>query len=130
MTHLDARYGRTPARSRRERLLGIGVLVAILLAATMWVWWVGTEQDSTQLQTRDIGMTIVDDSTVEVVFEVSVDPGTVVECGIEALNTAYGIVGWVQLELPPAEAFTTTHVVEMRTSELATTGLVSECWVP
>ncbi len=130
MTHLDARYGRTPSRSRRERLLGIGVLVAILLAATMWVWWVGTEQDSTQLQTRNIGMEIVDDATVEVVFEVSVEPGTVVECGIEALNTAYGIVGWVQLELPPAEAFTTTHVVEVRTSELATTGLVSECWVP
>ncbi len=130
MTHLEARYGRTPARSRRERLLGVGVLVAILLGATLWVWWVGTEQESTQLQSRDIGMTIVDDSRVEVVFEVSVEPGTVVECGVEALNTAYGIVGWVQLELPPAERFTSTHVVEVRTSELATTGLVSECWVP
>jgi len=130
MTDLEARYGRTPSRSRRERIVGIGVLVAILLAATLWVWWVGTEQSSTQLQSRTIGHEIVDGTTVQVILEVSVESGTTVECAIEALNTAYGIVGWVQLELPPAEAFTTTHVVEVRTSELATTGLVSECWVP
>ncbi|MCH1882400.1 DUF4307 domain-containing protein [Agrococcus sp. ARC_14] len=130
MTDLEARYGRTRSRTRREKILGIAVGVAILLAATMWVWWVGTDPASTQLQTRTIGHEIVDDASVEVIFEVSVDAGTPVECAVEALNQAYGIVGWVQLELPPAEAFTSTHVVDVRTSELATTGLVSECWVP
>lgn len=129
MTDLEARYGRTRSRTRREKILGISVGVAILLTATLWVWWVGTEPGSTQLQSRTIGHEIVDDSTVEVIFEVSVDAGTTVECALEALDTAYGIVGWVQLELPPTDAFTSTHVVPVRTSELATTGLVSECWV-
>lgn len=130
MTDLRARYGRTPAHSRRERTLGISALVVILVAATLWVWWVATEPGTAQLQSRTIGHEIVDDTQVDVIFEVSVEPGTTVECGIEALNSAYGIVGWVQLELPPSDAFTATHVVEVRTSEEATTGLVSECWVP
>ena len=130
MTDLEARYGRTRSRTRREKILGISVGLAVLLVATLWVWWVGTDPAATQLQSRTIGHEIVDETTVEVIFEVSVEPGTVVECGVEALNTAYGVVGWLQPELPPADSFTTTHVVQVRTSELATTGLVSECWVP
>jgi hypothetical protein len=129
MTDLAARYGRTRSRTRREKILGISVGVAILLTATLWVWWVGTEPGTTQLQSRTIGHEIVDDSTVEVIFEVSVEAGTTVECALESLDTAYGIVGWVQVELPPIDAFTSTHVVPVRTSALATTGLVSECWV-
>jgi hypothetical protein len=129
MTDLEARYGRTRSRTRRERMLGWIVGVGILLAATLWVWWVGTDPASTQLQARDIGHEIVDDTTVVVLFEVSVDPGTPVTCGVEALNTAYSIVGWVQVDFPASDTFTSTHRVEVRTRELATTGLVSECWV-
>lgn len=130
MTHLDARYGRTRSRTRREKLLGIVVGVGILLTATLWVWWVGTDPATTQLQSRTIGHEIVDESTVRVIFEVSVDAGTATTCAIEALNPSFGIVGWTELELEPVDAFTSTHAVEVRTSELATTGLVSDCWVP
>ncbi len=129
MTDLEARYGRTRARTQREKTLGWSVGLGILLIAVAWVWWVGTDPASTQLQSRTIGYVIEDDSTVAVTFEVSVDAGTPVRCAVEALNTAYGVVGWVELDLPPADAHTSSHRVDVRTSELATTGLVSECWV-
>ena len=129
MTHLEARYGRTRAWSRRERLLGIVAGLAVLLTATLWVWWVGTDPARTALQSRDIAFEIVDDSTVEVIFEVTVEPGTPVTCAVEALNTAYTIVGWREVELPGADTQTATHRVEVRTTEPATTGLVSECWL-
>lgn len=130
MTDLDARYGRRRARSRRERILGWSVGIAVLLAATLWVWWVGTDPASTQLESRTIGHDIVDETEVQVIFEVSVDPGTPVTCTVEALSTSYGIVGWVQVDLPPSETHTSTYVQDVRTSELATTGLASECWLP
>ena len=38
--------------------------------------------------------------------------------------------GWQNVDLPPADAHTSSHRVDVRTSELATTGLVSDCWVP
>lgn len=129
MTDLDARYGRTRVRTRRERILGWGVGLGILIVAVAWVWWVGTDPASAQLQSRTIAYEIEDDSTAVVTFEVSVDAGTPVRCAVEALNTAYGIVGWVELDLPPADAHTTAHRVELRTSEAAASGLVSECWV-
>ncbi len=129
MTDLDARYGRTRARTRRERRLGWIVGIGILLAAVAGVWWVGTDPASTQLQSRTIGYVVEDETTTVVTFEVSVDAGTPVTCAVEALNTAYGIVGWIELDLPPADAHTTSHRVAVRTSEPASNGLVSECWV-
>ena len=129
MTDLDARYGRTRSWSRRERAIGIAVGLAVLVTATLWVWWVGTDPSRTSLQSRDIGFSIVEDSTVEVTFEVTVEPGTEVTCALEALNSAYTIVGWLEVELPVAEERTTAHRAEVRTAEPATTGLVSECWL-
>ena len=129
MTDLDARYGRTRARTQRERTLGWIVGVGILLVSVAWVWWVGTDPASAQLQSRDIGYVVEDDATTVVTFEVSVDAGTPVRCAVEALNTAFGIVGWVEVDLPPADIYTTSHRVELRTSERASNGLVSECWV-
>lgn len=129
MTDLDARYGRSRVHSRRERVLGWTVGIGILLLAVAWVWWVGTDPASTQLQSRTIGYEVEDDSTTIVTFDVSVDAGSPVTCAVSALNAAHGIVGWVELDLPPTEAFTTSHRVEVRTTEAATTGLVSECWV-
>lgn len=130
MTDLDARYGRRRARSRRERILGWSVGIAVLLAATLGIWWVGTDPASTQLQSRTVGYEIADDTAVEVIYEVSVDPGTEVSCTIEALSTSYGVVGWVRIDLPPSDTHTTTYVQDVRTSEQATTGLASDCWLP
>ena len=129
MTDLDARYGRARVRTRRERMLGWSVGLGILLLAVAWLWWVATDPTSAQLQSRTIGFEIEDESTTTVAFDVSVDAGTPVRCAVEALNAAHGIVGWVELDLPPADAHTTSHRVEVRTSEAAVNGLVSECWV-
>jgi len=129
MTDLDARYGRSRVRTRRERTLGWGVGLVILFSVVAWVWWVGTDPASTQLQARTIAFQIEDESTAVVAFDVSVDAGTPVRCAVEALNEAHGIVGWVEVDLPPADAYTTSHRVEVRTSEAAVNGLVSECWV-
>jgi hypothetical protein len=129
MTDLRARYGRTRSWSRREKLIGIAAGLAMLVTATLWVWWVGTDPARTSLQSRDIAYEIVDDTTIRVVFEVSVETGTRVTCAVEALSSAYSIVGWTEVDLPPADAHTATHVVELRTSQRPTTGLVSECWL-
>ncbi len=129
MTDLDARYGRSRVRTPRERRLWWSVALGILLVVVAWVWWVATDPASAQLQARTIGFEIEDDTTMAVAFDVSVDAGTPVRCAVEALNAAHGIVGWVELDLPPADAHTTSHRVEVRTTEPAVNGLVSECWV-
>jgi len=130
MTDLDARYGRPRVRSRRERTIGVAVLLGLLLLGVGWVWWLSTDPTGPQLQSRTIGFTIEDESTLVVGFDVSVDAGTPVRCAVEALNGAHGIVGWVEVDLPPADVHTTSHRVEVRTTEPASNGLVSECWVP
>lgn len=129
MTDLDARYGRTRSRSRRERLLAWIVGIGVLTTAVAWVWWVGTDPARTSIQARDLGFEIVDDTHVEVLFDVAVAPGTPVRCGVQALDASYSVVGWRVVDIPATEALGSTHRVELRTSARPTTGLVWECWL-
>ena len=129
MTDLDARYGRTPRRSARGARIGTAAGVAALTLGVAGIWWVSAQPTGPNLQARDLGYVVGDDSHASVAFEVSVDPGTPVRCALQALDPGYGIVGWRVVDLPPSDTLQTAHTVELRTTVRATTGLVSECWV-
>lgn len=119
---LSQRYGDKPSNPKRTRVLtwvGVGLLTAIAA-------WFGFANYS-PLSYQDIGFRVINDTTVEVDFEVTTPVGTVAICAIEALNNSFAQVGWVELMLPASEAETNRHTVTLTTTELAVTGLVDEC---
>lgn len=126
---LDARYGRTPTRRRRERLILIagGVLIAAVFVA--WVVWAGFDNGRTTLGVQDIAHSIIDDSTVSITWQVSVAEGTPVSCALQAQNEAHAIVGWRIVDLPPSETFNTRYREVIRTTQHAVTGLIYRCWL-
>ncbi|GAA3739995.1 hypothetical protein GCM10022239_14530 [Leifsonia bigeumensis] len=126
---LDARYGRTADRSRRDRW--IIVVAAVLFAAifTAWVVWAGLDNGQGGLDARDIGHRLVDDRTVSVTWEVSVTAGTEVSCALQAQNEAHGIVGWKIVDLPASETYTRQYTETVRTAQRAVTGLIYRCWL-
>ena len=128
-TALDERYGRTPARTRRRRTLAIVTAALFAVVFGAWLIWAGLLGDNAAIEFRDVGHEIVDDSLVTVTWQVTVEPGTPVSCAVEALNESFSVVGWKVLDLDTSEERTRTFTEEVRTSELAVSGLIYRCWL-
>jgi hypothetical protein len=128
-TAVAERYGRTPTDRRRRRTLAIIAAAAVLVVVVAWVVWVGLFSPTAGLETRDTGYAIRSDSSVDIRFEVTADPGTAVSCALQALNEQFAIVGWKVVELPPGEDRTRAFVENVRVTEPAVTGLIYRCWL-
>ncbi len=126
---LDARYGRTPGNARRTRIISWGAAGAFVLVFGAWLVWGGLLGTPAELESRDVGHTVVDDRHVDVRFEITTDAGKPVTCALQALNESFGIVGWEIVELGASDQRNRTFVESVRTSELAVTGLIYRCWL-
>ncbi len=127
---LDDRYGRTPDRRRRGRLLGIVAAIAVVLVFVAWVVWAGLDQTSDGLDSTDVGYSVVSDHETVVHSQVSVDPGTEAKCAVQVLDKTYSIVGWKVVTLPAADQRTRTITTQVATTTRGVTGLIHDCWVP
>ena len=127
---LDERYGRTAGAERRTRRLMIIAGVVFALVFTAWVVWGGLSGTNAELETRDLGYANITDSSIDVRWEVSTNPGTEVSCAIQALNGSFGIVGWRIIDLPASPERTRVFTETLRTAERPVTGLPYQCWLP
>lgn len=127
---LDERYGRTPGAERRTRSAMIVAGVVFAVVFTAWVVWGGLSGTNAELETRELGYANVTDRSIDVRWEVSVEPGTAVSCAVQALNESFGIVGWKVVDLPPSTERTRVLVESLRTAERPVTGLPYRCWLP
>lgn len=128
-TAVAERYGRTPADRRRRVTFAIIAGAGVLLVVAAWVVWVGLFSPAASLETRDTGYVTRSDSTVDIRFEVSTEPGTAVSCALQSLNEQFAIVGWKVIDLPPGEDRTRAFVENVRVTEPAVTGLIYRCWL-
>lgn len=126
---LDERYGRTRTTSRSRRLLGIVVAAAFALTLGGWVVWAALDGETANIEFRDVAHKIIDDSHVSVTWQVTTEPGRAVSCAVEALNEGFSVVGWKVVDLPPSTQRTRVLTEELRTTELAVSGLIYRCWL-
>jgi hypothetical protein len=127
---LDDRYGRTPGRARRTRLIGIVAAAAVALVFIVWVVWAGPGQTSHGLDTDDVGYQVVSDHQVVVHTQISVDPGTVAKCAVQVLDKSYTIVGWREIRVPASDQRVRSISTPVNTVSRGVTGLIHDCWVP
>lgn len=126
---LDERYGRTRAIGRSRRILAISVAAAFALVLVGWVVWAALDGDAAKIEFRDVAHEIVDESLVSVTWQVTAEPGSEVSCAVEALNEGFSVVGWKVVQLPVSSERTRVFTEEVRTTELAVSGLIYRCWL-
>jgi hypothetical protein len=126
---IEARYGRSPERRRRTRLLAIVAGGGVLAVVIAWVVWAGLLGPSASLGSRDLGYSLVGDDAIEVRYEVTADAGASASCALQALNSTFAIVGWKVVAIPPSDEGTRQFRGTLRTSEPAVTGLIYRCWL-
>ncbi|TBN57399.1 DUF4307 domain-containing protein [Glaciihabitans arcticus] len=126
---LDARYGRTRSSASRTRVISWSAAAAFVVVFVAWLVWGGLLGAPAQLEVRDTGHTVVDGALVDVSFALTVEPNSPVSCAVQALNDGFSVVGWKIIQLPPSEQRTRALETSVRTSELASTGLIYRCWL-
>jgi hypothetical protein len=126
---IEARYGRSPERRRRGRLLGTVAAAGVIAVVVAWVLWVGLLGPNASLGSRDLGYDLVGDDAIEVRYEVTVDAGETASCALQALNDTFAIVGWKVVPIPASDEGTRQFRETLRTSEPPVTGLIYRCWL-
>lgn len=126
---LDRRYGRTRGNARRTRFILVGTAIAFVVVLVAWLVWGGLFSANSDIEAVDTGHTIVDDTLVQVRYQLNVEPGTAVRCAFQAQNETFAIVGWNIVDVPASDRRVRTLGAEIRTTELAVTGLIYRCWL-
>ena len=127
---LDARYGRTRQKRRRDLTLAWAGAIAFVLVFAAWVVWVAFDGTGDTIGSRDIGHKVIDDRTVSISYDVSMPPGTSARCALQVQNDTHNIVGWKVVDIPASERYTQAFTDTVRTTQLGVTGLIYRCWLP
>ena len=122
---LQQRYGLGSSR-KRDRILAISVAAVAIASFLVWAIWF-TIDDASKISTRDVGFTVIDEFSTEVVFEVSRNPGQAVVCDVQVLSQSYAVVGFKTLAVEPSASRSTVISTMVNTTEMGTTGLVDSC---
>jgi hypothetical protein len=126
---LDERYGRSRGSNRKGRWVFGSVAAAFLLVLTAWVVWGGLLAPGASIEATDTGHTVVDDSVVNVDFTLTVDPNTPAKCAVQALDADFAVVGWRIIDVPPSSEHVRALSADVRTTQLAVSGLIYRCWL-
>jgi hypothetical protein len=128
VTDLDTRYGRSHRASRRVRATAIGAAIAFALVFAAWLWWAGLLAPAAEIGVEVIGYHVDADDRITVRYQVTVDPGTAVQCAVQALDTDFATVGWKVVDIPAAEMHSRRLESVVNTTHRAVSGLIYRCW--
>lgn len=122
---LQGRYGRTRSPlSRRAVLVTASILLAVFLP---WGVWSISSAPAAGIETRDNAMEIVGDS-VTLTYTVTAPVGTAVSCAVRALDSGFGVIGWVVEHHPASDETTNSYRTLIRSVGAPTAAGVDHCW--
>ncbi|MCS4275445.1 MULTISPECIES: DUF4307 domain-containing protein [Mycetocola] len=127
---LDQRYGRTKRTGKRDRRILVIAAAAFAVVLGAWVVWGALDGPSASLESRDTAHIVIDEHNVQITFQVTAPENTRVECALQALDPQFTVVGWKIIELDPATVPVRQFTQHLKTTQLATTGIVKNCWIP
>jgi len=122
---LEQRYGVGTTR-RKDRVFAIIIGFLALVAFLVWAL-IFTLDDAQKISTREVGFTVNDEFSTEVVFEVTRQPGQKVICDVQVLSQSYAVVGFKTIAVEPSGNPSVVVSTVVNTTELGTTGLVDSC---
>lgn len=123
--YLAERYGRTASAARRRAALaGLGVLGVVGLGVVVWIGLLFARQP---VRWDDVGYKVESPTSVTVVFDVTMAPGTTATCRVEALAQSYAQVGVLDVVVGPSEHRTTRYTETIPTAQEAVTAVVDTC---
>jgi len=126
------RYGKSPSQLRKRRLGVILAASGFALLFVIWAIWANLTGVSKPVF-KTTAFEILDSSNITVSMTVTKPLNTNVICAVRALKQDYGIVGYTEVSFPASDPKSTDSAdlskkITLKTTELAVTGVVDNCW--
>jgi hypothetical protein len=126
------RYGRSPSQLRKRRLGVILAASGFALLFVIWALWANLTGVAKPVF-KTTAFKILDSSNISVSLSVTKPLNTNVICSVRALKQDYGIVGYTEVAFPASDSNSTdltdlSKEITLKTTELAVTGVVENCW--
>ena len=100
----------------------VGCTIGVALAV-----WLGLANTLGQITPTVTGYKVLDDRSVRVDFDVDRSPGQGVTCTVRALDRTFGVVGVLDVTVPPTSERDVHQQVVVKTASRAVTGEVASC---
>lgn len=126
-TRLDARYGRTPSRRRRNRVTALIASAVLVVAAVAWAVWTGVGGSISTFDADTITSTVRSDRATEVRWLVTGRASAALVCAIEARDLQGATVGLVEVAVPVDGSASRGGDTVIRTVRRASAGLIASC---
>lgn len=124
---LDERYGRR-APSRGRRRLRLAAVAAAAAGVLGWAAWAGPGLVAGEpVAHQVVGFSAPTDTEVELVFQVTKDPAATARCDLRALAEDFTTVGWLTVDIGPAEDQVVQREAVVRTQQRAVSAEVMGC---
>ena len=126
------RYGKSPSQLRKRRLGVILAASGFALLFMIWAIWANLTGVA-KPEFKTTAFKILDSSNISVSLSVTKPLNTNVICSVRALKQDYGIVAYQEVAFAAggsngSELVDLSWKANLRTTELAVTGLVDNCW--
>lgn len=128
-SELDARYGRTPGRRARTRLVAVAAAIGVTLVVGAWILWVGLLGPAASVEAKNLGFSALSDTEIEVRWQLTAPAGAEVSCAVKAVSAGHAVIGWRIVEVEPSDRVTRVLSETLRTSETPDGGSVPRCWL-
>ncbi|WP_406832125.1 DUF4307 domain-containing protein [Pedococcus sp. KACC 23699] len=100
----------------------IGCTIGVALAV-----WLGLANSLGQITVTNTGYHVVDQRSVKVEFDVHRPADQAVTCHLKALDTTFGVVGVLDVQIPASPESTVHQEAVVRTTSRAVTGVADTC---
>jgi hypothetical protein len=118
------RYGTASPRRRWLGIVGLGVLVAGLLAWLIWAAWVHA---TTSITGEVVSFDVVSQHRMKVTVQIGRPGGTKVQCTVQAEAVDHSLVGQVVVSVPASAASGAEIDATIKTDREATSASVTDC---
>lgn len=126
---MSDRYGLTPQRRLRNRLLLIALALFIAAVMILWAVWAGLSGTAPAIDATDSWNKVIDASHVTVSITVDGAVGTEVSCALQAQDENVDTVGYLVVHLGKLTSSSMNVTKTLRTFQPAVGGSLDQCWV-
>ncbi|HLS13810.1 MAG TPA: DUF4307 domain-containing protein [Beutenbergiaceae bacterium] len=123
---LAERYGKAPTPRQRRRLVWI-IAAAVAVVGLAVGSWIVIDQLRPSVTAQEVGFVVHDETSIEIILDVTMPPGERAECTVEALDAQWGLVGLLEAEVGPMTEWVNRVHIDVATSARASSGVVQSC---